>query len=727
MAKKNANSQSKTATEKTRKATEPKVQVLAKWQGMNISHLAPNWTPGEDYDIDPFENTTDEEFKQWLIQDNMFCCDNQSVETRQDTVEIGAAPTGQTFTGFVLVQCDVVYAAVSGGGIVRKRIGDAAWVNVTVTKKDSATHTGFSEFCVHNGRFIALSNEGVMYTGFIGPDGICDRIFSARNVPDSVLSASSISIVQHNVEGGCPTAIGFSYSLSNRYGNTRGSDWSPSLVYNLSPAEFTHEKYLTLNIALPSGYTTGQDTGLANYDITGVDIYCHIDEAQDAIFIGHVNVPVGATSVSFDWLGAVNNLQSWPMVPLTIPMENMTSGPQGRHAAVIKDKLYVYGSYQQPYRVWYGGNPGNEIQFNRGTGGGWMDADPQQYTKLYDIHDYKTYNATIMTVLGDQPNTSNSPRFNVVEHNMQLTQEVQAKGMFLEKVDNVQGTKNRHSSVVLYDGLYALNRYGVGLTTMQMSGNVQDRQDYISEAIKPIFHEYPADHLNNSKMVGYKDHIYLALGNDNDGGLDNIIFCYNITHKAWFTYSVPDVAGQLRYIFPMDSVSHTEGLGIATTNGIYFIKQYGEHKPDTPPVFNVHLETGEISSKQPLQTTSYLEQLEFRFDYIIGDLDIYVNYIDYWGRKNKVVKRVRCSSLKRNWSEWIRFGTLVESYNIQIVGKARFRLTHFMAKVYPQSNKIGLVYGNDAHHSRKKQHGGAHQDIHHYIDDYNNLRDCIMP
>lgn len=728
MAKKNANNRSKTATEKMTKSTEPKIQVIAKWTGMNISNLAPSWVSSEYYDKGEFENTTDEELRQWLIQDNMFCCDNGSVETRHDTVLIGAAPEGQAFSGKVFMIADMLYLSLAGGGIAKKRLDDPAWTPVQIVKRDPAVHTGFSEFGVLNGRFIALSNEGVMYTGFVSPSGDCSRIFSAKYLPDSLLSAGAISVAERgSLTAGCPTAIGFSYSLSNRYGNTRGSKWSPGVIYNASPAEFNHQNYLNISITLPAGYTTGQDTADQHYDITGVDIYCHIDEAQDAIFIGHVNVPNGATSVSFDWTGAVNSLESWPMSPLSIPMENMTGGPEGCFLNIIDDKLYIWGSMRQPYRLWYGGNPGNEIQFNRGTGGGWLDADPQQFTKIWDFWRFKTYNATILTALGDQPNTGDSPRYNVVEHNMTLTNEIQAKGMFFERVDNVLGTKNRNASVVVYDGLYAVNRYGVGLTTMPMSSNIQDKQDYISEQIKPIFHEFESDHLNNSKLIGYRQNLYMVFGNDNDGGLDNLIFCYNIKLKAWFTYSIPEVMGHVRNIFYVDSVSHIEGIGIVTDLGVYYIKEVGEHKPDTAPVFDVHLETGQISSKQPLQTTSYLEQVELRFDYIVGDLTVYINYWDYWGRRNKVTKKIKVSDLRRNWSEYVRVGTLVESYNIQIVGKARCRLTHFMCKVYPQSNRVGLVYGLDDHSSRKRIHGGNHQDIHHYLDSYNNLKNAIVP
>ena len=730
MAKKNANKRSKTATEKTLSSSEPRIQVLAKWSGMNISNLAPGWTPSEDYDSpDDFDNTIDEELKQWVIQNNMFCCDNGSIETRRNTrtVSLLGSDDARSLSGPVLMHKQYVYVADDRGGVLRGvASGATGFTALTIDHKDYGASL-FTDLCMINNRLIATTSTGLVYTGdFV--NGVCSNLACARPISDAALSASSISVAPVGLTTpGCPTAIGFCYSLSNRFGNTRGSQWTDSVVYNLSPAEFNHNNHLSITINLPEQYTRGQDTVSETKDITGVDVYCHIDDAQDAIYVGHVNVPNGATSVNFKWLGAINSLASWAMAPLTIPMENVTGGPHGKYCEAISDRLYVWGGPQSPYRIYFGGNPGNEIQFNRGTGGGWMDSDTQQFTQLYDLHTFKVWKANILTILGDQPNTGQSPRYNLIEHNMAITNEIQVKGMFLERIENVLGVKNRNASIVLFDGLYSINRYGVGLTTMPMSSNVEDKQEYISDAIKPVFQEYLSSHLNNAKMSGYKKSIYFALGSGNGDELDNIIFCYNIPLKAWFTYTLPEIIGGVKNLFSIDNGTTSEGLGVVTTKGVYLVEEFGEKKPDDAPPFKVHLETGQISSKQPLQVTSYLEQIELRFDYIVGDLDVTINYMDYWGRKNKVTKHISVATLRRNWSEWIRFGTYVESYNIQIVGKARFRLTHFMCKVYPQGNRVGLVYGLDDRSSRRKIHGGKHEDIHHYIDSYNNLRDSIVP
>lgn len=731
MAKKNANGKSKTATEKMTRSTEPKIQVLARWAGMNISSLAPGWTPDEDYDNEEFDNTLDGDLKQWVIQDNVVCCDNGSVETRRNTVALNELAASQTsnYDGPVVLHKDYAYCANSTGGIYRAFFVDGLTVStLTLDHKGRPAPSRFTDITILNKMIIATSAEGVLYTGRINSAGICTHMACAKAIPDTVLDPANITVTATGLTSpSCPVSIGFCYSLSNRFGNTRGSKWTNSVVYNLSPAEFNHQNYLTLNIKLPADYTVGPDADTVTKDITGVDIYCHLDDAQDAIFIGHVNIPSSATSVDYKWTGALNTVHGWAMSPLTIPMENMTEGAHGKYCSVLEDKLYVYGGPKSPYRMYYGGNPGNEIQFNRGTGSGWMDADFTEYTQLYDLHNFKTWKANILTVLGDQPNTNRSPRYNIIEHNMAITNEIQVKGMFLERIENVLGVKNRNASIVLFDGLYAINRHGIGLTTMPMSGNVEDKQEYISDGIKPIFQEFLSTHLNKSKITGYKKNLFFALGNDSDGSLENIVFCYNIALKSWFTYSFPEIKGKIRNIFIIDSVNYPEGLGIITTRGIYLVKDLGEHKPNSKPAFTARLETGQISSKQPVQTTSYLEQIELRFDYFIGDLDVTINFIDYWGRKNKVTKHIRVADLKRNWSEWIRIGTYVESYNIQIVGKARFRLTHFMCKVYPQSNRVGLVYGLDDHSSRRHIHGGKHQDIHRYIDSYNNLRDVIMP
>ena len=214
--------------------------------------------------------------------------------------------------------------------------------------------------------------------------------------------------------------------------------------------------------------------------------------------------------------------------------------------------------------------------------------------------------------------------------------------------------------------------------------------------------------------------------------------------KSWYTWTHDQTLNQeigsdpdhILHIFPVDSDEFTEGLGAVTETEVRLYPTTGV-QDDNVPAFQIIMETGELMPRQPVQAFWYIQQLEFRFDYFVGNPEepatILIEGVDYYGRQFKIEKKLNIKSRghhgleheQRNYIEWIRIEKLVESLRIRIKGKARFRLSHINAKMYQQADTIGTPYGFDARDTYYDRHGDDHE-IHHYIDDYNNLRRAVI-
>jgi hypothetical protein len=287
------------------------------------------------------------------------------------------------------------------------------------------------------------------------------------------------------------------------------------------------------------------------------------------------------------------------------------------------------------------------------------------------------------------------------------------------------------------------------LTTMAMEYNAQMRNQNISNQISPIFTERLGKRLRDGRMTCIDGIIYIALSEDADPpleepvALDNVIICYHIGLKAWYTWTHDEVYGtdsgdpdRILHILPIDSDEHVEGLGAITETQIRLYPTTGIQDALVPE-FQVLLETGEMMPKMPMQVFFYVQQLELRFDYFVGDPDdpatVLIEGVDYYGRPFTIEKKLNIKSRghhgrtgeMRDYVEWIRIDKIAESMRLRIKGKARFRLTHMNMKLYQQADVIGTPYGFDAKDTYRGRHGKEHV-IHHYIDDYNNLRRAVV-
>jgi len=553
-----------------------------------------------------------------------------------------------------------------------------------------------------------------------------------------------------------PVRVEVKFCYTNRLGSTltHTDPMTTTMYVEYSPALWTTARYMIISPSV-------NENLLDVLSITGVDLYARDNENIDWVFIGHVDVnlsQVTSTSASarwkYNWYGNMTDITQWLTAQLMVPTDNTTHGPDATHFNCHDSRMYYWGMPSKPYRLWIGGNPGAEFSVARGLGGAWVDIEPGSGYDIKGTAKWKTVSgANIVTIMCGNNNTTKIKRFNLVETNLTLTNEVAYKSYMYEEVSNVVGCNSRWGYGVYTDGLYSLNRYGLMLTTMAMEYNSQMKNQKVSDVIEPIFTERLGKRLRDGRMVCINDVIYIALSEEAEDatedpiGLDNVILCYDLNLKAWYTWTHDQTLNQeqdpdkILHIFAIDSDEFQEGLGSVTETEVRLYPVTGVQDA-TVPEFTVLVESGELAPRQPMQAFWYVQQLEFRFDYFVGNPDepaeILVEGVDYYGRQFKITKKLNIKS--RNWQvrndngetgerrsyvEWVRIDKLVESFRIRIKGKARFRLTHFNANVYQQSDTIGTPYGFDARDTYYDKNGDDHE-IHHYIEDYNNLRRAVV-
>ena len=697
-----------TATQKAMTSSEPRVMSLRQWAGINVVEKSPGWNPLESEFAEP--NQTDLQDSFLMVQNNCLCTVSKSIETRDDDVLLATAPQGVSLTGVVCLQQDNLIAAFDDGSLRVHVLGEdpATWAQVPVTDPDGDGDHQWTEIGYYADTLICLSDEAECFIGHLG--GLTtDGVKSQRLIPDPTAQATLTPM--GTLETGEVSRIQMTYVYTNVFGSTLRAPVS-TIYVNSSPVEWSAAKYLRINGTAPTGY-----------DITGVDVYFTMDDNTEFAFAGHVTLTDGG-AWSFNWLGALADTSQWTNVSLELPTENTTKGVNARHLTHIDGRLYFWGGDLE-YRLYIGGNPGNELSVARGVGGAFVDIEPGTGTHVECVLKHKTYSASsIVTVLCGNPNTEQVKRFNLLETNVTVTNELTSKGYMTEEVSNVVGCNSRWGAGVFEDGLYAVSRYGLALTTHAMEYNNQLRVGYASDQIKPIFTDRLGNRLNNARLVYVDGIVHLVLGEKDSDNLDPVIFCYDIGAKAWWTYTY-GTDEKILHVFAVDSQDFEEGCGIVTPTRVALIPTTGP-KLDTAPNFgDCYLETGELSVRLPPNESMYLCQMELDFDYFVGDAEVVVTGVDYYGRRFEVRKTVSYDEMVLNLQVWLRVDLIVRTYHLSVRGPARFRLIQVLQKTFSQSSKINLVYGFDAQATVKSHYDDT--GTFDAIKSYNNLYHALIP
>lgn len=498
----------------------------------------------------------------------------------------------------------------------------------------------------------------------------------------------------------------------------------------------------------------------------GVNVYFTVNDNAYPVFAGHTKVKDDG-SWALPYYGSFQNTGDWEIYNTTLPVQNTTGGCRCRYAKQIDGRIYFYGDRLFPERIYIGGNAGNELSYDIGLGGAYIDIEPGIGTEIKAVHKFKTASgASIVTALTTNVNTGLTQRFNIVENSVSVTDSISTKMYSSEQVANVVGTTSFHGSGVFWDGMYYIDRYGLRLTTQQMEYASQLMSRNVSEPIKPVFLDRLSSSIDNAYVLFIDGIIYLSLAmNDGVDDANNVIFCYDVETKSWYTYNIVDSNNQGVPILSLITIDYytksnlnndhpivdgSEGLGIVTEKAIYMIPTAGRDlgvfqtkytedisndKKDQNPSFvdminHPFIETSDVSFSIPPQGWCYLRQIEVNFDWFIGELDLIVEGYDIYGRAIKCTKHISQPKTVYNFQEWIMIGHKMRTWKVALKNsgneRASFRLINILNKLYTYSKKVGIQYGFDSFSTFRTQHG-EQKNLHTSIDSYNNLARYLLP
>lgn len=707
--------------------SEPRLQVFKDFNGVNFE-LANRFDNSVDVDTSDQEYTdqSDLQMNFMFLQNNVSVCSNKTLEARNNIVQIFGNDEND-YTGVAFLYGPTLFLAKSDGSIEWTSIDPSiGWdgsssdsngdVDVVFPEHIGDQHVDWTSFYVYDNKFIAsgrwLDDGRERSSFFINEVDGADydwHIYGNELYLHEQISSPTTSLSGHATAKGDlsisdsysndhPFRVEIAYSYVTLLGPTK---ISPIYTFyaNHPVSEWHAGRYLHID----------NSETVDNDEITAIELYYSTGNAMDMLFMGRTDAIDETTHKwSFDWFGYVDATSMWAVANLIAPTSNYSGGPETDHMCCIDGRMYFWGNDRYPERLYIGGNPGNLLSVSSSTGGGFVDIEPGTGKTIHNVLKYKTQSgSSIVTMLCSSPNTTQDQRYNLVEDTVSLSNEQSMRSWTAEQVAGAVGCMSDNGAIVCEDGLYTVNRYGLALTTMTMEYNSQIRTNYVSEVIKQAFvneNGYSWESmLEHSSIIEVDGVIYMALGkhSDDPNELDNVLFCYDIDLKAWWTYTI-DVDEPILSLFNFDWKNGPEGIGIITTGHVYLLPTKGmpyDYTSDDETGTKDHprflIESGQISTQMPQQGWQYLSQLEFHFDYFVGEMIIHVRAIDMFGRKLDIVKNVSESDTVYNDMVHMRIDQRLMSYVITMEGSAHFRMTHFIARVYTMSNKIGQVWGFD--------------------------------
>ena len=687
--------------------SEPRQQVFRDFGGCNFQLSPREFTLGKEVD----QEQSDLQMNYVVVQNNAGISDNKTIETRNNIVKLFDAPSGRKLTDANILINDEMYIGLDNGDVAYGTLASGVLGNTVSLDNQTGTQHHWRSFAYVDDKLIGTTQENQLWTGDLRSHSLAN----ARRVPTPATPALSNVIargkleISASIDDAHPFRVAVAWSYVNKYGPTECSQ-QMSFYANYPVDEWHSGCFAQIHGSAPIGY-----------GIKAVEIYYNVGNASSLQFAGRTDLATGdGGSWSFDWLGYLDVTSMWPMANLLSPTENVTEGVKASHVTCIDSRLYFWGNIDEPQRLYIGGNSGNLFSISPGTGGGFVDVEPGTGQEIRVVDKYKTQSGnSIVTMLCSSQNSSREQRYNLVENSITISNEQNMKSWQAEQVAGAVGCKSYHGGIVCEDGLYSVSRYGLALTTMTMEYNSQIRVNYVSNPIKPAFTVNNAKILENAVLLECDGVLYMAFGSG-DESLDNMLFCYDIDLKSWWTIDL-NVDEPIIDMLHIDYESNREGIGIVTENAVYMLPLTHDDDIADGADFDVVIQTGELATSQPQQNWIYLSQMEFRFDYFVGDILVELTGIDQFGRRVSTKKAISHDKPLYNLAEYMRVDLRLQSYQIRITGRSKFRLTHFISKLYTMSAKQGLVWGFDDSQSFRLS-----GDIHPTFSDYNDIRKAII-
>ena len=723
-------------------STEPRLQDFKQFSGCNFQ-LSPTdaWFPPADWDD---EKQSDLQQNYLVLQDNVAVTDNSTLETRPMIHHISDQPfddqgtllqyTGVSFMAGPYLLTVVKYPNRSADQklyVCNIDQGGTTWSEVEIDTKDrldEGEYLEITDLFRADDKLVACCNGKFLMTMPFTPG--TDEFWLEMKAPDELPTPDSreISIMCNPGSGltvsttptaTCKYQVDFEVTLSNMYGPTRPSN-IVRRYFSAPPNEWSAEKWVQIS------YTRD----FFHPEIVAMDVYMAAENASQFAFIGRfdtASAPLGYELYTVIYYGPGSDMTAWAVASLQPPTQDYTAGPPASYGTMIDGRLYFWGDAEHPERIHIGGNPGNIFATAPTLGGGFCDVEPGTHKWVSTVLKYKTQSgASIVTALCSSTNSQREERFNLVRQTSEIDSTNTRVEWYAEQVAGAIGCKSRHGAVVCEDGLYSISRYGVALTTLTMEYNSQIRTNLISDPIKPVFLGLKESLWGDDRShLLYLDGILYMYNRWTD-----VIYCYDIGLKAWYTYTFPEACDEYLPLGVTLAIKHfdydewREGVLIIKSNSLWLLPTTENSAGWETKTFKFNLLSGELGTAQPLQNWHHLTQIEFNFDYFQGEMEIELLGIDQFGRKVTTYKHIEYDDMQYNLTEWMRVDLKLESYRLKFTGTAAFRLTHFTSKLYPMSSRQGIMWGFD---DRQGYRNSAKNDIHPYFKDYNDVKQALIP
>lgn len=690
--------------------SEPRMQVFKGFQGCNFELSPKEFTLGQPQD----GAQSDLQMNYVAIQNNIDVESNLTLSTRPPIYRAIEPPNGYEFTGIATMYGSEIFLVLNNNAILRDDLEDPSNPRY-VTIRDRSDEPGgvneWTEIGIYGDQLVALSPDRFIFTSTTPISEGNNEIINYPKIPAPTADVINKKLeVEFEYDEKYSTEYPNQLTLYLCYTTKLGStELSPGKDYffDISLLEWqNYSRSIKLSGTIPSN--------IRDY-VTGVELFYTIGGTTQPLYAAYTDVEDNG-NWEIVWGGYSDITDKMLLAHTVAPTENTTQGVKCTHMTTIDGRMYFW----KDNRIYVGGVAGHEFSVSTGVGGGYCDVDPLLPVEIEYVDKYKTQSGNdIVTMLCDSKNSTLERRFNLVETTIELDSQTSNtnRAYQAEQVAGAVGCKSRHGGLVCEDGLYSMSRFGLALTTLTMEYNSQIRANYISDPIKPVFVNNLGKHYKSGCLIEADGILYMAIGYEEGSKFNygNIIFCYDINAKAWWTYTTPEPVLNMIHV---DYEGKQEGIGIISRHGMYILPLTMIKDND---MVEFLLETGELSTQMPQQAWQHLSQIEFRFDYFVGDMTIDLIGYDQFGRLVKTQKRIHHDKKQLNLAEYMRVDLKLQSYKLIIDGYADFRLTHWIAKTYTMSNKQGLVYGFDD--SQSYRHQG---DIHPTFSCYNDIRKAIF-
>lgn len=329
------------------------------------------------------------------------------------------------------------------------------------------------------------------------------------------------------------------------------------------------------------------------------------------------------------------------------PNFNSTDGPKATRGSVINGRIWLVGDTENPYRVWYGGGFGHEIEFALGgNGGGYVIVNSGTKEVPMAVLPFRKGQGDSSVVVLTQSSNGSGRRVQINYSQMSYGEGSRIVWSPLEDSGR-DGTDSPDAVVIYNNSLYYPSRDGFKTTgTMPSLQNVLSTKN-ISATIQDQISLLKSSAMDKAIGVAFEGRIYWALPVGSTE--NNRVWVYYPDQKgAWMTSWYLNVKWMTLY---NDNSGDTHFLFYCADGKIYELNR-SIATADGGKGFETDMTSGMVQFSKDGREWSRLIQIVFTFLRPKGEFDITVEAMTEDGamkyRQNVIAST---GSQARGWSQ----------------------------------------------------------------------------